>query len=231
MVTVAGVVSVAPGAAPIMRQDKTATPLVTFIIPTKGRDTLNRTLASLFNLTQQQNWRAIIVADGVDVSAAADTRVMVAKIPRTGASNHGALLRNFGLMRADTEWVGYVDDDDTLAPTYIQRLQEELQLTPSAEAVIFRMLTNSSSDSLRVLPLPHHTDFKAGYVGISFAMKRQMYLQGFLFVPGSYEDFRMLDTLRLHKKKMVMSKHVTYFVKSSPVPGLFANVTARAIIN
>jgi hypothetical protein len=65
----------------------------------------------------------------------------------------------------------------------------------------------------------------------SFAMKRQMYLQGFLFVPGSYEDFRMLDTLRQHKKKMVMSKHVTYFVKSSPVPGLFANITARAIIN
>jgi glycosyltransferase involved in cell wall biosynthesis len=215
-----------------MRTGDTTTPLVTFIIPSKGRDTLNRTLASLFNQTEQ-SWRAIIVADGVDIAVAADPRVTVAKVPQTGAANHAAQLRNFGMMRAGTEWVAFVDDDDTLAPTYIQQLQGELDLTPSVETVIFRMLQPGCGDggSSCVLPPPDHTDFQVTKVGISFAIKRQLYSQGFMFIPGGFEDFHMLEKLRAHKRNMVISKHTTYFVRASPSPDLWLNATVRGTIN
>lgn len=205
------------------------TPLVTFIIPTKGRGTLNRTLLSLSAQTKP-NWRAIVICDGVGVTfpQSLDERVDIVNIPQIGTKNHAAQLRNFGMMNSFTEWVAFVDDDDTLASTYVQHLEEEVAMTPSVECVIFRMLHKPG----RILPDPKQTNFTANHVGISFALRRRLYdPEGFMFVPGASEDFQLLDTMRRYKKKMVISRHTAYFVRSAPSPDSFLNDAVRATLN
>jgi hypothetical protein len=172
-------------------------------------------------------WRAIVISDGVDVPKSMDGRVTVINIPQVGTKNHAAQLRNYGMMQSLTDWVAFVDDDDTLARTYVQHLEEEAAETPSAECVIFRMMHAPG----RILPPPTQTNFTANNVGISFSLKRKLYEQGFMFVPGSAEDFHLLDTIRRYKRKMVISRHTEYFVRSAPSQDTFVNVALRATLN
>jgi len=107
---------------------------VTFIIPSKGRDSIDRTIQSLFNQTHDL-WNAVIVFDGEQQLSSAisgnlsDPRIRNYTIPKFGESNFAGTLRNYGMSKGKcSEWFAFVDDDDVLSPDYITRLLEESTL-------------------------------------------------------------------------------------------------------
>lgn len=194
-----------------------APPFVTFIVPSKGRDTLNRTIASLRSQIDTQ-WSASIVFDGLEESLWMttslfwkDERIRSYNTPKIGQHNFGGVLRNIGMSKARGDWLAFVDDDDVLSSEYLVRLKEEVRMNPLLDAVIFRM----SREDGTIFPPPDHRIFSVGRVGISFAIARKLFEEGLRFQPSKNEDFEMLQTLYEMRKRMVMSPYVTYFVRDA----------------
>ena len=184
--------------------------MITFIIPTLKRNTLQRAIDSLLQQTNK-NWKAIVVFDGVDPVEYKHPQIKTIKIPKTGKVNYAGEVRNVGIKAADTEWIGFLDDDDTISKDYVSRFEEEIKLTPDAKCIIFRMKNYVSIP--QILPLPQDDNFYEAKVGISFAMKKDL---GLLFKASAIEDFRLLEAIRKGRNKMVISPYVTYFVRNSP---------------
>ncbi len=197
--------------------------MITFIIPTIGRETILRTINSLLNQSDP-NWKAIVVCDGIPNISFGDSRISSIQIEKTGIKNHAGAVRNFGMKMAATEWIAFVDDDDSLSSDYINKFKEELFLNPDTDCVIFRM-----KDGIRgILPPEKSNNFIKNYVGISFAVKKSLAVE---FEPSGAEDFFYLDKIRNLKKKMVISPYVTYFVRTSPNKKLEKLMLKRIIIN
>lgn len=87
---------------------------VTVIVPTIGRDTLLATVNSI-----PDGWQTLVVADGTAAFSKAcvmlaDTTATVVATPETGDVGH--TQRNVGMEVARTEWLAFMDDDDTFVP-------------------------------------------------------------------------------------------------------------------
>jgi glycosyltransferase involved in cell wall biosynthesis len=181
---------------------------------------LARTLKSLEDQTDP-GFVATLVMDGCpppDYAPRYPWLKVIRNPKRVGVRNNAGEVRNQAIRVAATEWVAFVDDDDTLAPDYIETLRREVVKTPRADAVIFRMRTNKAG-GLKVLPPPGVRDFRAHLVGISFAVKRypECFEGGmFSFTPGGTEDFVALDRLRRSGATIMLSPRVVYFVEMLP---------------
>lgn len=179
---------------------------LTFIIPTIGRETLSLTLQSLKNQTIT-NWKAIVIFDGIEPNISeTDPRITIIKTPiKLGQGyNSAGLVRNYGIKFVNTEWVAFVDDDDSITPNYVESFLSELWLDP--DVIIFRMTLDD-----RVCPSIDSTNFFIKNVGISFAVKTEL-VSKFIFIPSIEEDFEFLDKVRLKKYKIIVSPHITYTV-------------------
>jgi len=179
---------------------------LTFIIPTIGRETLSLTLQSLKNQTIT-NWKAIVIFDGIEPTIyETDPRITIIKTPiKLGQGyNSAGLVRNYGIKFVNTEWVAFVDDDDSITPNYIESFLSELWLDP--DVIIFRMTLDD-----RVCPSIDSTNFFIKNVGISFAVKTEL-VSKFIFIPSIEEDFEFLDKVRLKNYKIVLSPYITYTV-------------------
>jgi glycosyltransferase involved in cell wall biosynthesis len=179
---------------------------LTFIIPTIGRETLSLTLQSLKNQTIT-NWKAIVIFDGIEPTISeTDPRITIIKTPiKLGQGyNSAGLVRNYGIKFVNTEWVAFVDDDDSITPNYMESFLSELWLDP--DVIIFRMTLDD-----RVCPSIDSTNFFIKDVGISFAVKTEL-VSKFIFMPSIEEDFEFLDKVRLKKYKIVLSPYITYSV-------------------
>jgi glycosyltransferase involved in cell wall biosynthesis len=53
--------------------------------------------------------------------------------------NSAGYVRNYGIKFATTEWVAFVDDDDTIRNTYVETFLREIA-TYDTDVIIFRML-------------------------------------------------------------------------------------------
>ena len=179
--------------------------LLTFIIPTIGRPTLSRTLQSLM-AQHETNWKAIVMFDGVEPTIPSpDKRITMMRMEKVGSYNHAGRVRNEAIRHATTEWIGFVDDDDTLTPDYMTHFQTHVKEQP--DVIIFRMKLEE-----RIVPATGLTSFHMNDVGISFCMKRALCTE-FPFHPSGTEDFNLLDRLRSANKKIIMSTHLTYRVR------------------
>jgi glycosyltransferase involved in cell wall biosynthesis len=176
----------------------------TFIIPTIGRATLSRTVDSLFKQTDP-NWKAIIVFDGIDPTIFTDPRIKCMKINKTGVSNHAGNVRNSGMELVDTEWISFVDDDDTLSENYVKWLNEEIIQHPESDVILFRYQHTHGM----VIPPFELNEIVLNNVGISFSMKKKLFNDGYKFVPSYCEDYELLSRI----KNVYISKHVAYFVR------------------
>ena len=197
--------------------------LVTFIIPTIGRETLLRAVDSLYNQTIW-DWKAIIVFDGikptVDIS---DPRITVTQCAKAGTGetvngqqkNNGAgQVRNYGIKLADTEWIAFLDDDDSLSPTYLDSFYNEIHNVYAVDAILFRM----RHPEYGILPKTSSVDLVRYECGISFATKRKIFTDGLWFESSYEEDYNILCKIKDKGYKMVMSPYVKYYVD-----GLVAN--------
>ena len=194
---------------------------VTFIVPSKGRSSIIETLGSLLNQTDDR-WEAIIIFDGDEPPEsgfstsryASDPRIRNYTMPKMGEENYAALPRNYGMSKANSEWLAFVDDDDVLSPEYVAHLWKESRLDPLAETCVFRMSYVCPGD-ICIRPPEDHAMFQLYSVGISFAMKRDLFENGFWFRPCNIEDFKLLETIFHAKKRIVMSPYVTYYVRNA----------------
>lgn len=184
--------------------------MITFIIPTINRKSLQEAVNSLI-AQNNINWKAIIVFDGVPPINYSDARIKSITIQKTGKSNHAGQVRNFAIKLADTEWVAFLDDDDTVSSNYVEKFYEEIQENPDAKCIIFRMKTQF--DPAKILPEPNHNNFHKCKVGISFAIKKDLNI---LFEPSEVEDFMLLHKIRSQNHKIIISPYVTYFVREKP---------------
>ena len=199
--------------------------LITFIIPTIGRKSLPNALQSLINLNQP-NWKAIVIFDGVSNNLEnpekyLPDKFLFFKIKKQGIEdikNNSGKVRNFGFQtiikkNINTEYIGFLDDDDTVHPKYIDYLQEEININPINDVCIFRMMYPNGY----FLPNMYHTKIKVKQFGISFAFKKELLnndnFQNFNNHP--YEDFIFLKTLEEKKYKIIISPYISYFVRTN----------------
>jgi glycosyltransferase involved in cell wall biosynthesis len=185
-------------------------PLITFIIPTIGRSTLSKTLDCLIKQTNP-NWKAIVIFDGISSTIQnTDPRIRIIESQKLGqGTNSAGLVRNYGITFADTEWVAFVDDDDGICTRYVEIFIEESAAYNLADIIIFRMV-----DDIGILPALSTDTFRHCQVGISFAVKKKLFDEGHIFIPSGAEDFNYLDQARNKKYNIMISPHVTYFVRN-----------------
>jgi hypothetical protein len=207
-------------------------PVISFIIPsTLARATLNRTIESL-QKQSTSNWEAIV---GVDLTMSKlteeqvasrsllfkqDQRVQFVPIPISetgynrgrntagGVRNH--LIRNY----ATSNWVAFVDDDDTLSPDYIRYWESGLQHDESADIIIFRMVARRPRP-----PLRHGSVASKNNVGISFAARKELFVRkqnGVAFVRAGYEDYNFLKEAQACNATILISDCLAYFVRKNP---------------
>lgn len=183
--------------------------IITFIIPTIGRKTLERTILSLIN-QNNQNWKAIIIFDGVknNINQNIDKRISIYEIKKQGKKNMAGLVRNYGINKVnDSDWIGFVDDDDTISKDYIDKLLIESKYQP--DVILFRLC----QDNL-ILPPINNDCICKGLVGISFCVKTDI-LKLIEFKNSHREDYVLLTKLK-KKYKILFSKYITYYVRDSP---------------
>ena len=189
--------------------------LITFIIPTIGRSTLIRTLESI-QQNMDSDWNAIVMFDGVEPTIISeDPRISIMYMEKTGTLNHAGRVRNRAIQFANTEWIGFVDDDDIITPTYVSHLKQHLSESEK-DVVIFRMQYHN--DNGHILPTPGATMFERNFVGISFCVKKNCFTEDNIwFEPSDSEDFDLLDQLWNYDKIIAISPFVNYIVRPEPL--------------
>jgi len=182
--------------------------LITFIIPSLNRLTIIRSIDSLLNQTNP-NWRAIVIYDGVKGTEFNDERIKIIELPKTGlvGPNKGqsGLVRNEGIKIVDTEWIGFLDDDDTINPDYVDTLLKKYQ---DKDFVVWRM---KYSNGL-VLPPLNENKLIFSRVGISFCYKKTL---GYVLFDSNRdgEDFDLLMKLKSLTSNWIITPEVYYNVR------------------
>jgi hypothetical protein len=201
-------------------------PIITFIIPSIGRETLKNTIISLQKL-KNPNWECIIVFDGIKQNIKInDNRISIYEIEKKGKKNYGGFVRNFALqMDIKSNWVGFVDDDDTISDKYIDYLLEETKKYKCIDVLIFRMMYKNGV----VLPDKDDKNIVMNKVGISFAINKRIFKKKkYFFKNNSREDYCFLRDLQIKKYKMLISSYVAYFVNMAPC---ITNSYSKILIN
>lgn len=209
--------------------------MITFIIPSIGRESLFYSIESIINQTVAE-WQAIIVLDGITanmlnidtLNLLEDERFEVHEIEKMGTNiNQAAYVRNYGMsvINDNTEWIAFLDDDDTIARDYIEIFKNELLLYPNCDVYIYRMINNDQ----RIIPELNAINFKVCDVGISFIINRSIYKTGLEFELDGAEDFVYLNKIRKAGYKMIISPYVKYYVRNFEYP--VAETGKRGLIN
>jgi hypothetical protein len=110
----------------------------------------------------------------------------------------------------DYEWIGFVDDDDTLRPYYIEKLLEEKNNT-TFDCCIFRMINGSI-----IIPSLDTNQVIQNLVGISFCVKKNFIKEkGIKFENSTCEDYKILELIHNSGGEIYMSEHITYNVRGN----------------
>ncbi|MBW4459913.1 MAG: glycosyltransferase [Nodosilinea sp. WJT8-NPBG4] len=116
---------------------------VSIILPAyNAASTLGQTVASVQAQTVP-DWEVIIVDDGSDDNtpalaaqfAAQDERIRTVSQPNQGVS----AARNTGIAIARYDWLLFLDADDTLAASYLEKMTAPLNLMPGLDVVVCRI--------------------------------------------------------------------------------------------
>lgn len=175
---------------------------LTIVIPTTGRETLDRAVASAEHAADQ----VIVIADGC---------------PHVHADLHvdcGApgLTRNAAIPYITGDWVGFCDDDDILVPDVYRAAIEEH--ADAADLIVQRM----SHPELGFIPrLGTETELFHGNVGISFALRASLF-RDHPFIAGPPltmrgEDYELVRRLLDQGRHVVVTGDVGYVVNPEEV--------------
>lgn len=182
---------------------------ITFIVPSINRPTIERTIESLYNQTNP-NWKCILIYDDVDGMHFNDSRIKIIKSEKRGVMgerNHGqaGLVRNVGLELCKSPWIGFLDDDDTIDPLYVETLFKKYN---AYDFVVWRMI---HKNGYIVPPLDFTNEIKFFKVGISFCYKNKF--DNFYFENNrDGEDFDFLKRLQSLTDNYIITPEIFYYV-------------------
>lgn len=140
----------------LSKQDR---PLISIIIPTRNRcELLQDTLASLQAQTYP-NWEAVVVDDlstddtwaVLDGLSKKDSRIRPVK--RGGSTGGAVVARNLGIDRSCGSYILFLDSDDLLTPTAIERRLRGFEEYPEADAIV------GDSEYFREIPGEYHDEW------------------------------------------------------------------------
>jgi hypothetical protein len=211
--------------------------MITFIIPTIGRSSLPTTLLSLINQTSD-DWQALIIFDGINIRDFDDifsifpkdltdkfnhlkNKFHIIKTPEKMGenSNNAGKVRNYGIeiilkgeILNNSNWIAFLDDDDTINKKYVEYFFNELNqnLNDIFDVLIYRM-----NKLGKIIPSINSKDFIIGDVGISFIINKSIFKTGIKFVSSGIEDFLLLNQIRKLNYKIIISPYVFYYVNNS----------------
>jgi glycosyltransferase involved in cell wall biosynthesis len=182
--------------------------LITFIIPSINRPTIDNTIQSLLNQTNP-NWCCFVLYDGVIGKEFNDPRVQTFNLEKLGVKGerHGnaGLVRNEGIKMCETEWVGFLDDDDTIHEDYVKTLVEKyLQY----DFVVWRMKTTDG----KIFPELSRNNLIKNRVGISISFKSA--IPNMLFdTNDDGEDFEFVDKLQNTTNNFIIAPEIYYKIR------------------
>ncbi len=114
-------------------------PLVSVVIPTHNRSRLLREALDSVVAQTLGDWEAIVVDDAseetpsvAEVASAYGPRV---RVIRHEAAQGGAAAKNTGVQAARGALLAFLDDDDLLAPTYLEKAADVLEAYPEVQVV------------------------------------------------------------------------------------------------
>lgn len=202
--------------------------MITFIIPTIGRNTLEQSVQSILQQTNP-NWKIVILFDGIQSTfQSSNPQIQVVEIEKKGKDRNSAgLVRNEGLQYVDTEWIAFLDDDDTVSPHFVETFYSEIDNYPQTDLLIFRMYNENKNI---IHPSMDADNFYMNDVGISFVVKRNVFSK-IQFVPSSVEDFNYLDEVRRQKYVIMISPYVEYYVNGLNDSNKKFNLGRRVLLN
>jgi glycosyltransferase involved in cell wall biosynthesis len=183
---------------------------VTFIIPTLGRPTLARTLDSLTHQSDQ-DWRAIVCFDK-NASGLLEFEEYNGQLKAINSyeGGHAGLVRNRGIDLVETPWTAFVDDDDWLALSYVQKLKGYALSHPQLDLIVFTYYDEVNNNTV---PEKRQNKIAECKVGISFAVKTEFInTHNIRFTPYAIEDFRFLDACVKAGAKYWISHDLQYYV-------------------
>jgi glycosyltransferase involved in cell wall biosynthesis len=169
---------------------------LTIVIPTTGRETLERAVSSAWATADD----VIVVADGCRTDA------VKAKI--RGDWGAPGWARNAAIPHIRTEWVGFLDDDDVLVPDAYRQAVEAHQ---ACDIVI----TTMDHPEVGLIPQPK-LGVAYGNIGISFAVKAKWWRDN-PFIAGQPrtigEDYELVQRAINQVRPIVMTTEVGYIVR------------------
>jgi glycosyltransferase involved in cell wall biosynthesis len=197
--------------------------MVTFIVPSLNRPTLNNAINSIINQTNP-NWKCIVVYDEIDGQKFNDERIItiIANVNMKKCScftnspimiyqkclancndnGRAGYVRNEGIKITDTEWIAFLDDDDSIHPEYVETLLNKYK---ESDCVIFKMQMPNGKI------LPTIPEIAKSNVGISFAYKRNLNL---LFdAKTNAEDYIFLTNILKYTGKITFAEEIYYYVR------------------
>lgn len=195
---------------------------ITFIIPSIGRNTLIRTLNSLKN-QKEPNWFAIVGFDGLEKQKISfelpeDSRIEYLYFKeKMGISKENnskiihskaGLVRNKILETCDSEWVAFLDDDDTVTEDYVENFKKQIA-QENFDCFIYRMIDKHGN----IFPKLDDSRLYVGNVGISFIINLQSIKNSNIFFESSeIEDFEFIKSIHLKNLKIKISNNICYKV-------------------
>lgn len=195
---------------------------IVFIIPTIGRNTLIDSINSVMKLNGNYEWKILVIFDGIKnnlVDLNTNDNIMILETEKCGninIKNNGGMVRNIGINylidnKIESKYIGFLDDDDTIHPEYINNLLKEEELF-DFDCIIFRMMY----ENYNIIPHPLTTKIEMKNVGISFLLKYEIINnENFRFINHPYEDYVFVNKIKNNKKKILISKFVNYFVRTN----------------
>lgn len=194
--------------------------MINFVIPSVGRPTLKNTLQSLITQTNP-NWKCWVGFDGLDENQV-DHSILIddprihylytSKKRGTFTSNGNAgEVRNYIMSNIDdeNEWIGFVDDDDTLTSDYVEKFFEELNCN-EFDCCVFRMVSGGN-----IIPPLEMNEIVQNHVGISFCVNKKFINEKEIkFANSCSEDYNFLEKINSAGGSIYISKYITYNVRS-----------------
>jgi glycosyltransferase involved in cell wall biosynthesis len=182
--------------------------LITFIIPSINRPTIDNTIQSLLNQTNP-NWDCFVLYDGVVGKEFEDPRIQTFNLEKLGkkGERHGnaGLVRNEGIKMCQTEWIGFLDDDDTIHQDYVKTLTEKYT---SYDFVVWRMKTTDG----KIYPELTRNNLIRNRVGISISFKNK-YSNMIFDSNDDGEDFEFVDKLQNTTTNFIITPEIYYNIR------------------
>jgi glycosyltransferase involved in cell wall biosynthesis len=199
--------------------EENANEIVTFVVPSLNRPSLPRSLGSIVNQTDPR-WKAIVCFDRrpgariqtEDVLEFSNPKISVLNYEDSsdivkGMTSGPGPVRNYAVSKADTEWVAFLDDDDSLTEDYVSRLSEEGE---GADAIVFRMIYANGNFLPREFMTPQK--FSLGHFGVSSAVRRRVF-DKIQYTRGRGEDYRLIRDIKEAGMCVKFSKYATYLIR------------------